>query len=154
MLRSYLLVAWRSLRKRIGPTVINVVGLAAGLAACLLIGLWVERELSYDDFHPEADRVYRLAAEERGPDDQLRSPMLPPALRPALRRDAPAVETVTRLRPFFASQVIRQNNRAITAEDYVWRADSTFFEVFGGFELLHGDRATARADTDGMVMTA
>ena len=154
MLRNYFRVAWRSLRKRAGPTVINVVGLAAGLAACLLIGLWVERELSYDDFHPEADRVYRLAAEERGPDDQLRSPMLPPALRPALRRDAPEVETITRLRPFFASQVIRQGTRAITAEDYVWRADSTFFEVFGGFELLHGNRATALADTDGMVVAA
>jgi putative ABC transport system permease protein len=153
MLSNYLLVAWRTLRKRLGPTVINVVGLAVGLAACLLIGLWVERELSYDDFHPEADRVYRLAAEEWQPDDQLRAPMLPPALRPALRSDAPEVETVTRLRPFFESQVIRQGTRAITAEDNIWRADSTFFEVFGGFELLHGNRATALDDTDGIVMT-
>jgi putative ABC transport system permease protein len=154
MLQNYVLVAWRTLRSRLGPTVINVVGLAVGLAACLLTGLWVERELSYDDFHPEADRVYRLAAEEWQPDDQLRAPMLPPALRPVLLRDAPEVETVTRLRPFFESQVIRQGTRAITAEDYVWRADSTFFEVFGGFELLHGNRATALDDTDGMVMTA
>jgi putative ABC transport system permease protein len=154
MLQNYVLVAWRTLRSRLGPTVINVVGLAVGLAACLLIGLWVERELSYDDFHPEADRVYRLAAEEWQPDDQLRAPMLPPALRSALLRDAPEVETVTRLRPFFESQVIRQGTRAITAEDYVWRADSTFFEVFGGFNLLHGNRATALDDTDGMVMTA
>jgi putative ABC transport system permease protein len=154
MLINYLRVAWRALRKRVGPTVINVVGLAVGLAACLLIGLWVERELSYDDFHPEADRVYRLAAEEWQPDDEIRSAMLPPALRAALLRDAPEVETMTRLRPFFESQVIRQDNRAITADDYVWRADSTFFEVFGGFDLLHGDRATALAGTDGMVMTA
>ena len=154
MLSNCLLVAWRTLRSRLGPTVINVVGLAVGLAACLLTGLWVERELSYDDFHPEADRVYRLAAEEWQPDDQLRAPMLPPALRPVLLRDAPEVETVTRLRPFFESQVIRQGTRAITAEDYVWRADSTFFEVFGGFELLHGNRATALDDTGGMVMTA
>jgi putative ABC transport system permease protein len=154
MLSNYLLVAWRTLRNRVGPTAINVVGLAVGLAACLLIGLWVERELSHDDVHPDADRVHRLAAEWRGPDDQVRSPMLPPALRPALLRDAPEVETVTRLRPFFESQVIRQGTRAITAEDYVWRADSTFFEVFGGFNLLHGNRATALDDTDGMVMTA
>ena len=154
MLTNYLRVAWRTLRKRVGPTAINVVGLAVGLAACLLIGLWAEREMSYDDFHPEADRVYRLAAEEWQPDDQLRSPMLPPALRPALLRDAPEVETMTRLRPFFESQVIRQGTRAITADDYVWRADSTFFEVFGGFKLVHGNRATALDDTDGMVMTA
>ena len=154
MLSSYLRVAWRSLRKRVGPTTINVVGLAVGLAACLLIGLWVERELSYDDFHPEADRIYRLAADSRELDNQLRSPMLPPALRSALLRDAPEVETVTRLRPFFESQVLRQGNRAITAEDYVWRADSTFFDVFGGFELLHGNRGTALTNTDALVLTA
>lgn len=154
MLTNYLRVAWRTLRKRVGPTAINVVGLAVGLAACLLIGLWVERELSYDDFHPEADRVYRLAAEEWQPDDEMRSPMLPSALRAALLREAPEVETMTRLRPFFESRVIQQGTRAITANDYVWRADSTFFEVFGGFELLHGNRATVLAGTDGMVMTA
>ena len=154
MLSNYLLVAWRTLRKRVGPTAINVVGLAVGLAACLLIGLWVERELSYDDFHPEADRVHRLAAEWRELDDQLRSAMLPPALRSALLRDAPEVETVTRLRPFFESQVIRRNNRSSTADNSILRADSTFFEVFGGFDLLHGNRTTALRNTDGMVMTA
>jgi len=57
MLRSYLTIAWRTLRKRAGTTAINVVGLAVGLAACLLIGLRVQHELSYDTFHPEADRI-------------------------------------------------------------------------------------------------
>jgi putative ABC transport system permease protein len=47
MLLSYLTIAWRTLRKRFGTTVINVVGLSVGLAACLLIGLWVQHELSF-----------------------------------------------------------------------------------------------------------
>lgn len=59
MLRNYLKIAARSLKERPVITAINVLGLAVGLAACLLIGLWVEQQLSYDTFHPEAENVYR-----------------------------------------------------------------------------------------------
>ena len=153
MLRNYLLVAWRNLRKEIGPTVINVIGLAVGLAACLLIGLWIDRELSYDDFHPEADRVHRITVEARFLDNEIYTPMVPAPMRGALRRDVPEVEAVTRLRPYFQSNVIRHNDRAF-ATDKVWRADSTFFDVFGGFRMLRGNRSAALDGTDAVVLSA
>ena len=65
MLFNYLTIATHTLRKRWGPTLINVTGLAVGIAACLLIGLWVQHELSYDDFHPGADRIYRIGTDVR-----------------------------------------------------------------------------------------
>lgn len=65
MIRNYLTVALRSLRKHPGYTAINVVGLAVGMAACLLIALFVRDELSYDRFSPHADRTYRVIAGEQ-----------------------------------------------------------------------------------------
>ena len=153
MLRSYLKIAWRSLRKRTGPTVINITGLAVGLAACLLIGLWIQNELTYDDFHPEAERVHRITVDAQFLDDGIHTPMVPAAIRGALLRDVPEVEAVTRLRPYFQSNVIRHDNQAFATDD-IWRADSTFFDVFGGFEMFRGDRRTALSGTDAVVLTA
>ncbi|HEX8530724.1 MAG TPA: ABC transporter permease, partial [Cytophagales bacterium] len=60
MLRNYLLIAWRNLRRHQGFSAINILGLAIGIAACLLILQYVRFELSYDNFHAKADRVYRV----------------------------------------------------------------------------------------------
>ena len=150
MLFNYLTIAARTLRKRVGPTLINVIGLTVGVAACLLIGLWVERELSFDDFHPEADRVYRMAIEARITDAMNRTPAVPAPLAPALNQDVPEVQAVTRFRPNRA--IFRQQNTALS-ERLTLMADSTFFDVFGGFELVHGARETALNDTDALVLS-
>src|ERR1700744_1232470 len=63
MLRSYLLVALRGLKKNKLYTGINVIGLTVGITSCLLIGLYVWNELSYDRFNTKADRIVRLVLE-------------------------------------------------------------------------------------------
>ena len=63
MLKNYLTIALRNLRKQKGYTFINVAGLAVGLACCLLISLYVQHERSYDRYHEKADRIYRLTTE-------------------------------------------------------------------------------------------
>src|ERR1700722_8986519 len=60
MFRSYLKIAFRSLRKSNGFTALNIIGLAAGLGVCLLIVLYVTDELSYDRYNVNADRIYRI----------------------------------------------------------------------------------------------
>jgi len=150
MLFSYLTIAARNLKKRVGPTLINVVGLTVGIAACLLIGLWVERELSFDDFHPEAERIYRIGIESRITDAMIRTSAVPAPVTPALQSDVPQVEAVTRFRP---NRVIFQRGDLALSERLVLPADSNFFAVFGGFELLRGSRATALDDTDALVLT-
>ena len=153
MILNYLTIAWRNLRKRIGPTVINVVGLSVGLAACLLLGLWVRHEFSYDDFHPEADRVYRVAVNAKISGQNVRrGAATPMALGPALRQEIPEVESVTR---FMVQEqwILRTGDRSMGGNRML-RADSSFFDVFGGFRLLHGSRETALDGTNRAVLTA
>ena len=63
MLKNYLKIALRNLRRHKGYAFINVFGLALGLACCLLVVLFIQDELAYDRFHEEGDRVYRLVSE-------------------------------------------------------------------------------------------
>ena len=60
MIRNYLTVALRNLLRQPVYSLINVVGLAIGMAACMLIVLYIQDELSYDRYHPDADRIYRI----------------------------------------------------------------------------------------------
>ena len=152
MLTNYLTIAWRTLRKRVGPTTINIAGLAVGLAACLLIGLWVQHEGSYDDFHPNADRTYRVTLDYRYQQTESHRATTAMPLGPALARDVPAVETATRFR-HAASVTFRHGDQAFT-NNQVAVADSQFFDVFGGFTLIHGSRATALDGRGVIVVTA
>jgi putative ABC transport system permease protein len=62
MIKNYIKIAWRTIHKNIGYTTINIIGLAIGLASCLMILLYVVDELSYDRFHAKADRISIKAA--------------------------------------------------------------------------------------------
>jgi putative ABC transport system permease protein len=142
MLRSYLTIALRSLRRRPGYAVLNLIGLAVGMACCLLIGLYVQNELSYDRFHPDADRIVRVV--QRTDDGGMAS--IGDGIMPILQNDIPQVEQAVQVvRSWNAQQIARGEGRSATRfeEDGFLYADSTFFDVFSGFELERGDPATA-----------
>ena len=145
MLRNYLTVARRNLRRRLGFSVLNVIGLAAGLACVILIGLWVEDELSYDDFHPNAERTYRVLREFNLPELNTTIGYTPAALAPTLRANYPQVETVVRTRT--QEQTVERDSRK-HVEPNVLYADAGFFEILG-FEVQRG---TARLNEPGTVL--
>src|ERR1700734_3581455 len=93
MLKNYLLLAWRNLLKGKAYSVINITGLAIGLASSILILLWVQNELSYDKFHKNAAQIYRVLA-DFGTSKTLGIPAGMPA---ALRAEMPVVKNATRL---------------------------------------------------------
>ncbi len=66
MFKNSLKISFRHLKRQKGFTVINLGGLAVGLAACLLIGLYIQEELNYDRFHTKSDRIYRLGGSTVG----------------------------------------------------------------------------------------
>ena len=97
MLKSYLTVALRSLRRHRAYSFINIAGLAVGMACVLLIFLYVQDERSYDEYHAKKDRIYRLVTAMHGAAyDGVAK--VPGAWGPATLADLPGVEAMTRLR--------------------------------------------------------
>src|SRR5882757_7794491 len=97
MLKNYIKTALRGLRKNIGFTAINILGLSVGLATCLLIVFYVIDELSYDRFNKKADRIARVNFEIKfGGNNSVYAQTMAP-LAPVLKSEFPAVETAVRL---------------------------------------------------------
>src|SRR6185503_5852997 len=97
MIKNYLKIAFRNLWRHKVFSFINVMGLTVGMTACLLIFLYVRFELSYDNFHSKADRIYRVVADIKTPTEVLRS--LGPAwsVPSHVKLDFPEVEAFTRV---------------------------------------------------------
>ena len=152
MLSNYLKIAWRTLRKQGGYTAINVVGLALGLACCLLITLYVVDELSYDRFNAKADRIYRLHSDIKFGGDVLNMAVTPDPLGPTLKQDYPQVEQFTRLHQRGTWSVSRAGTTSTVREDNITFADSTVFDVFT-LPLLAGDPKQALAQPNSVVIS-
>ena len=147
MLRNYLKIALRNLRRQKGYAFINIAGLAVGIACCLLIVLHVYDELSYDRYHEHADRIYRLTI-QAGIFGEM--PVAPTPTAPALSEHYPEVERFTRM--YRRSEVLRQEEEYMSEERFFY-ADSSVFEVFT-YPLLSGNPRTALREPNTVVLTA
>jgi putative ABC transport system permease protein len=146
MIKNYLLVGLRNLRRNTLHSSINILGLAIGMASCILITLFVQFELEYDRQNKNADRIYRLAVDLEANDWAISA--FP--LGALLKENFPQVENFTRIKPV---EVIMQNSFTLTKnKEKVFYADSTVFEVLD-ISLIKGDPTTALAKTNSMVIT-
>jgi putative ABC transport system permease protein len=98
MFKNYFVLAWRNLRRHKLPTFINLLGLVLGISSCLLIMRYVQHERSYDDYHHDADRIYRLTTKLTFGGKEDHSAFSQYALGTQLTRNYPGVEKVIRLR--------------------------------------------------------
>ena len=123
MLKNYLLIAVRNLLKYKSYSLINMSGLATGIACCILILLWVRDELSYDQFHKNADRIVRVV--------QAENVVTPAMVAPFLKRSLSEIESGVRLfnATRFGPYVIRRGDK-IFQEKRFFFADSTVFDVY------------------------
>lgn len=152
MLKNYLKIAYRNLVKNKVFSLINILGLAIGMAACLLILQYVRFELSYDDFHEKADRIYRLQLDRIYPDRLDQSAGLAAAAGPTLKEDFPEVEAYTKLWNIFGNNVLSYDEKKFK-ENQLYFADSSFLHIFS-YPLLEGDPATALTAPNTVVLTA
>ncbi len=123
---------------------INVGGLAVGIASCLLVIIYVNQELSYDSFHNDADRLYRIEA------GQSRTPV---PLVPEIQNSIPDVEAATRL--IFTTSgtsVVVSDLTGELHEENLYFADSTFFDIFS-FGVIAGDVEGAIGEAQNLVIT-
>jgi putative ABC transport system permease protein len=135
MLKNYLTIALRHLRRHPGYATINVVGLAVGIACCLLILLFVRDELSYDHFHDDADRIYRIVSDW----GNFSVPMTSWPVVSRLEDDFPQIEAHARL--LQTDGLVRYGDESFV-EEHLFAANPEVFEVFS-FPLRQGDPATA-----------
>ena len=159
MFKSYFNLAYRNLRRNGSYTVINILGLAVGVAVCLLIFLVVHFELSFDTFHKKEKQIYRVLTQFEGPEGTSLNAGVPFPLPIALRNDYPQLEKV--------SAILSANNAIIAITDQKEQAgeakkfkeetgifflDGEFFEIFD-FPYLAGDPATALDKPNTAVIT-
>ena len=150
MLRNYLKIAWRNLLRNRAFSVLNIAGLAIGIATCLIILLFVADELSYDRFHEKADRIVRVIFRASMQGQQLNEATVMPPVAQTLRADYPEVQEATRLRNYGMPRVSVGDK--IFREDAFAFVDSNFFQVFS-LPFVQGDAKTALVQPNTVVIS-
>ncbi|MCE7040607.1 ABC transporter permease [Dyadobacter sp. CY312] len=150
MLRNNLKIAWRNLTQSKGYSALTILGLALGLAACTLSVLYVQDELSYDQFNLNVDRIYRVNGLLTSGGKSTEIAVAPTPMGQTLKQDFPEVEAATRLGKS-GSQLVKSKEVAIREQKILY-ADSTVFEVFT-LPMLAGNPKKALADPQSVVIT-
>lgn len=150
MFKNHLRIAFRTLWKSKGFSAINIIGLAIGLATCLLIMLFVLDELSYDRYNKKAGRIYRVDGEIKFGGNHFVLATAPDPMGPTLKKDFPQVEQFVRFRNS-GGLLIKKGNENVQ-EGQVIYADSTLFDVFT-LPMPDGNPQTALREPNSIVIT-
>ena len=149
MFKNYLKTAFRNLGKNKLYSGINIIGLTIGLAACLLIGVFINHELSYDKFNANAERIVRATMEYKRAETVNTTATTGTKVGPQFKRTFPAVEEYTRT---FISHGIIKYGEKIFDEQRILFADQPLFKIFS-FQLEEGNASSALDAPDKIVLT-
>ncbi|UCE41452.1 MAG: ABC transporter permease [Candidatus Aminicenantes bacterium] len=155
MFRNYIIVALRNIRKYKGFSLINIAGLAIGIASCLMILVFVRSELSYDRFHDKAERIYRVGFTFHVGTNQFDAALGPCPLAAALVNDFPEVEKAARI---FARQsrggdvFVRYGEKRYKEDKFLW-TDPELLNILT-IPFIKGSPGEALAQPNSVVMTA
>src|SRR5258705_2444156 len=149
MFKNYIKTAFRNLVKNKLYSGINIIGLTTALAACLLIGVFIIHELSYDKFNQKADRIVRVTMEYKNAETVNAVASTGTKVGPQFKRTFPAVEEY--VRTFLSHNTVKLEDK-IFDEPRILYADPAFFRIFS-FNITQGDAATALDAPDKIVLT-
>jgi putative ABC transport system permease protein len=147
---SYIVIALRKIRRQKGYAVINIAGLAVGLACCAMMLLWVQHEKNFDRFHANRDSIYRLIKETQTGSKTTLDARTPYPLGEAILGEVPEVVNFTRYQGVVGWDM-RYGDEVFFNDD-IGTADAAFFEMFS-FPFVKGDPKTALADRASIVVT-
>lgn len=152
MIRNYIKIALRNIRKNPWFSAINIGGLAIGITACLLIARYVAYETSYDDFHQNSDQLYRISVDMyKDGVLQSQSARVAPAVATTFTDEIPEIESFARLIILGPDGVLTAGEKAI-AEPNVYLAENSFLDLFS-FPLLQGDPENALTEPFTVVIS-
>src|ERR1700753_1238045 len=149
MFRNYLKVAFRNLWKNKGFSFINIIGLSIGMASAILILLWIQNEVTYDDFHEKKDRIYEVWNRATFSGELHCWNTTPKVLASALQEDLPEVEHTVRINNG-KNYLFSVGEKRIMMRGNI--VDSLFLEVFS-YPMLQGNPQTALLDPYSIVLT-
>lgn len=150
MLNNYFKIAYRYLLKQKGYAFINIIGLAVGLASCIIILLYVNHELSYDKHHNDAERIYRLRSTIDFSGNYFDMVVSPAPMGPTLQADYPEVEAMARFRDR-GSYLIRTEDVSFKEQNIVF-TDQQVFDVFN-IPLVKGSSEDALTAPNTLVIS-
>ncbi len=150
MIRNYLKVAIRNLTRRKAYSLINIGGLAAGLACCMVILLYVSNESRYDQYHKDVDRLYRVLEYRKVPASEFCTARISAMVAIVLEEYENEVEQIARIFPVSNALVKRDNVTAF--EDRVVYSESEIFDVLT-IPFLRGNPDNALDETNSIVIT-
>ena len=149
MIGNYLKIAWRNLRSNKEVFLINILGLAIGIASFLILMLFVVDELSYDQHHEKADNIARIVTRGRIGDNIINQAHTQAPIASVLKREFPEVKNSARLRKLKATKIAYGNNTFRDGE--VAMVDPAFLEIFT-IPFVKGNAATALSEPNSIVI--
>ncbi|AEV99539.1 hypothetical protein A4D02_27250 [Niastella koreensis] len=147
MFQNYLKIALRSILRYKAYSIINILGLAIGMASSILILLWVQHELSYDKWHKQAAKIYRVNSAA----GDFKTAVSPAGMAGGVQAILPAIRNTVRMSA--PNSFLFATGDRKFEESRVYYADSTFLQVFS-FPLVKGDARTALQRPDAILITA
>ncbi len=150
MLKNYLKIAWRKLKNRKGFTFINIAGLSVSIAICFLILLYVKFHLGFDEFHKDADQIYKVGVVQTRGDNTSQTGIMQGPLAAAMVNEIPEVKAATRLRSV-RKTLVSVGEKAFY-EEKIYSTDPAFFSVFS-FQLIHGKKGSLLKKPNSIVLT-
>ena len=151
MIKNFFVIALRNIWKRKLFSLINIIGLSVGIACFFLITINVRDEFSYDNFHENGDRLYRVALERVYPDNVVNYAVIPYSIGDSMKSDFPEVESISRLLSFNVEVIFQYKDKSYE-EDKVLLVEPNFFEIFS-IPLVQGDPANVFSTPNSLVIT-
>src|ERR1700744_3278408 len=135
MLKSYFKIAWRNLKKNKLYSLINITGLTVGIISCLLIGVYIKHELSYDRFNTNADKIVRVTMEYNLGGASQQMAVTGTKVGPQFKRIFPEVADYVRMMK--SSRIVGYNNQLFEESNFFY-AEPSLFKIFS-FKLIKGN---------------
>jgi len=144
MFKNYFKIAVRNILRHKSYAFINILGLAGGIAACMLIYMFVNNELSFDKFNSNSKNIYRLVFDYKFPDKLDHLAVASPIAGITVKKDFPEVVNQTSISQYGGKLLVKYEEKKFY-ESNIYVADSTFFTVFD-YKLIKGEKSTVLKD--------
>ena len=149
MIKNYFKIAWRNLTRNKTFASLNIFGLTIGIAVCVLIGIWLQKELSYDNFHPNGKQIFRIANTFKSESESFSQAGSGCALGAQLPKQLPSIQSACRV--FTETFKVKTGNDQFIESNAII-VDSNFFKFFG-FRLKKGQPTNVLAMADHLVLS-